>query len=71
MIDWNHLKLLLKNSVRAFLGVCCLVIGVVGLFLPFLQGIALIMLGLVLLGNKTMMKKFEAFKQWMKKGKGG
>jgi hypothetical protein len=34
------------------LGICCIVVGIIGLGLPVIQGIALIALGFVLLGKK-------------------
>lgn len=40
-----------------FLGIVCLVVGIVGLFLPFIQGVALILVGLGLLGVIEWKKK--------------
>ena len=37
---------------RKILGTCCIAIGIVGLALPVIQGVALIALGFVLLGKK-------------------
>jgi hypothetical protein len=37
---------------RRALGICCIVVGIIGLGLPVIQGIALIALGFVLLGKK-------------------
>ena len=45
--EWSFLRIL-----RTALGVLCVVLGVIGLFLPLLQGIALIALGFVLMGKK-------------------
>jgi hypothetical protein len=37
---------------RRVLGICCILVGIIGLGLPVIQGIALIALGFVLLGKK-------------------
>lgn len=42
------------KPVRWFFGVLLIVLGIAGLFLPFLQGILLILAGLALLGNKRV-----------------
>ena len=39
-----------KTVLKKIGAVCCILLGIVGLFLPFLQGILLILLGLVMLG---------------------
>ena len=41
---------LLKSVLRKILGVLLVALGIVGLFLPVLQGVILILLGLYLLG---------------------
>jgi len=38
------------KSVRIFLGVCLILLGIIGLFLPILQGILFIVLGVGFLG---------------------
>lgn len=48
----------IKKTLRRILGVICIILGVIGLFLPFLQGILLIFAGLVLL-------EFEPIDRWM------
>ena len=64
----------IKNVVRFFklfftkiLGIFLIIIGVIGLFLPFLQGVLFIVTGLVLLGNKSAKDKIIKFKKWVKK----
>lgn len=49
---------ILKN----FAGIALIGVGVVGLFLPVLQGILMIIAGLLLLGVKK-----EQIKRWLKK----
>ncbi len=50
-----------ENGVIIFakkiLGVLLIITGVIGLFLPFLQGIAMILLGVFLLGGKPAVRK--------------
>ena len=68
--DWLRIEHLLENSVRVMLGVILVVLGIIGLFLPFLQGIAMIFLGLTLLGFKHMREKLtmikEKIKRWLR-----
>ena len=45
-------------------GVILIIIGVIGLFLPIIQGVLLIVAGLLLLGVKK-----EQIKKWFKKFK--
>ena len=47
---------------KRVLGVVLIAGGVVGLFLPFFQGIAMIIAGAVLLGNE---KALNAIKRWV------
>lgn len=42
-----------KRVVRLVLGWTCLVLGVIGLFVPILQGVLLILLGLALLSRDS------------------
>jgi uncharacterized protein len=42
---------------RVVLGVLCLALGVAGLFLPFLQGILLLLVGLTLLSSESEMAR--------------
>lgn len=46
--------------MRKILGIIIIIIGIAGLFLPILQGIALIMFGLWLLGSKRLNKIIES-----------
>lgn len=43
--------------VKKILGVILIIVGIAGLFLPFLQGIALILGGVFLIGGKPAVKK--------------
>ena len=40
------------KTLKKILGVCLIILGIIGLFLPFLQGILLIIAGLLLIGVK-------------------
>lgn len=54
----RHIKKTLKNSI----GFTCIAIGVIGLFLPFIQGILLITLGFSILECE----KKHKLKEWVK-----
>jgi len=48
-------------------GVLLIILGTLGLFLPFLQGIAMILAGLALLGNKKLKEIVKSFFEYIKK----
>ena len=54
-----------KNSaqkiLKFFAGIFLVIAGIIGLFLPFLQGIAMIIAGIYLLGGWNMPTKVLAF----------
>ncbi|MBI3785079.1 MAG: PGPGW domain-containing protein [Deltaproteobacteria bacterium] len=45
---------------RVILGIACLILGVIGLFLPFLQGILFLVIGLTLLSSES-----ERARRWL------
>ena len=47
-------KEILGNGLRKLAGILLIIFGVLGLFLPFLQGVAMIIAGAYLLGNKQL-----------------
>ena len=47
--------------LKIVLGIILIIVGVIGLFLPILQGVLMIIAGLFLLGIKT-----EDIKKWFK-----
>lgn len=49
----------MKLLLRKILGIVLIIGGILGLFLPFLQGVVMILVGLALLGNGQVI-------QWMK-----
>ena len=49
---------------RVILGVSCLVLGVAGLFLPFLQGILFLIIGLTLLSAES--DRARRFLEWLR-----
>ncbi|MBU0760117.1 MAG: hypothetical protein KJ858_00335 [Nanoarchaeota archaeon] len=60
------MKLPNRKRIKIPLGILCIILGIAGLFLPILQGIALIILGLVLLGfpvNKHLKKQWEKIRK--------
>ena len=50
------------KNFKKIAGVILIIIGVIGLFLPIIQGVLLIFAGLLLLGVKK-----EQIKEWFKK----
>jgi uncharacterized protein YqgC (DUF456 family) len=60
-----------NNGGRVIAGVFLLILGVIGLFVPVLQGVLLILLGLALLGNKYARGKLAKIhyrvKRWLKR----
>lgn len=54
---------------KKVLGVVLIVGGILGLFLPFLQGIAMIVVGAILLDNKYILNKVKQFKAYLKRRK--
>ena len=52
---------------KKIIGVILIVIGIFGLFLPGIQGIALIILGLILVGNHRLLNWFKTFINKFKK----
>ncbi len=52
---------------KKILGIFLIVVGVLGLFLPLLQGILFILIGLALLKNKSIKEYFLIIKKKAKK----
>jgi len=59
-------KIILK-WLKKIAGIILIILGIVGLFLPFLQGIAMILIGATLLGNAWLLKKIRKAIKWIKK----
>ena len=61
----------MKNNVldmaKKVLGVVLIVGGILGLFLPFFQGIAMIVAGAILLENKLVIEKSKQFISYIKR----
>ena len=55
----------LNGGLKVFLGVILIIIGIAGLFLPFLQGILFIIAGLALMGAKPVLKKLKKLKDYL------
>lgn len=51
---------------KKVLGVILIIIGIIGLFLPFLQGIAMILLGLMLLCGKPVVRRCFLFLNYVR-----
>jgi len=69
----EEFKLALWDITKKIIGIILIILGIAGLFLPFLQGIILIAIGLAFLGNKRIkriLKKYwEKIKARKKKNK--
>ncbi|MBL7107833.1 MAG: hypothetical protein ISS38_00830 [Candidatus Cloacimonetes bacterium] len=57
----------MKKTIKKIFGVFLILLGIVGLFLPILQGILLIVAGLTILGDKRMIKLIEQIKEYFRK----
>jgi uncharacterized membrane protein YbaN (DUF454 family) len=66
---WQEITHFFKNFGLKILGVLLIIGGIIGLFLPFLQGVLMITVGFALMGNKTAVKKLAQFKKWLKSRK--
>jgi len=49
--------------LKKFIGVVSVIVGIFGLFLPLLQGVLLIVLGLSFLENKYVLEYFNRFRK--------
>jgi|SaaInlLV_10m_DNA_2_1039722.scaffolds.fasta_scaffold41784_2 hypothetical protein len=52
---------------KQILGIFLIIFGIVGLFLPFMQGIAFIIAGAIILGNKQLLDFFKKIVKKFKK----
>ena len=57
------------DITKKIVGVILIVGGIAGLFLPFFQGIAMIIAGAVLLENEFILQKAKAFIAYIKRWK--
>ena len=56
----------MKKGMKKIVGIALIIGGVVGLFLPFFQGIAMIVAGGLLLENKWITDRVNRLTQWWK-----
>lgn len=64
------IKAWLRNPyVKKIAGVLLIFFGILGLVLPFLQGVLMIVAGLTLLGNKSAKKYALRLKDWVARKK--
>ncbi|MBD3231752.1 hypothetical protein GF322_03755 [Candidatus Dependentiae bacterium] len=57
----------INNVFRILLGLILIILGIAGLFLPFLQGVLFISTGLILIGGKPVLKKLRKLKAYLLK----
>lgn len=65
----QHNKNALKSLLRRIVGVILITFGIIGLVLPFLQGVIMILAGTYLLGNKYLIKKIKQLRAYWKRKK--
>jgi len=58
---------MLKKWFKKILGVFLVILGIAGLVLPFLPGVAMILGGLALVGNSRAEKTLEQVQEWWRK----
>jgi len=67
----KEITLFLETTLRRVAGIVFIGLGIVGLFVPFIQGILLIVLGAALLGSsmarKMLAKMHEKICAWWKR----
>ena len=51
--------------IKKIAGVILIIAGIIGSFLPFIQGFLLIAIGAILLGNKWLIQKLNELKKWL------
>jgi uncharacterized protein YqgC (DUF456 family) len=61
------LKNFVWDFVKKLLGIVLIIGGILGLFLPFFQGIAMIVAGAILLNNKYATEKVRKLLAYFKK----
>jgi len=59
----------MKPLIKKTSGITLVVLGIFGLFLPFLQGILMIVAGLTFLGDKRIVKLIKKGKEYFRKRK--
>ena len=59
----------MKPLIKKTSGISLVVLGIFGLFLPFLQGILMIVAGLTILGNKQIVNLIKRGKEYFRKRK--
>lgn len=60
----NLIQMIKKDGIELIyfvLGVLLIIGGIIGLFLPFLQGILMILAGLYLIGGRKLVRKIRIF----------
>ncbi len=59
----------MKPLIKKTSGITLVVLGIFGLFLPFLQGILMIIAGLTILGDKRIVNLIKKGKEYFRKRK--
>ncbi|MCD6101473.1 MAG: hypothetical protein J7J77_00240 [Candidatus Cloacimonetes bacterium] len=60
----------MKPLIKKTAGITLVVLGIFGLFLPFLQGTLMIVAGLTMLGDKRIVNLIKKGKEYFRKRKG-
>lgn len=62
-MNWDQYKTVFEKTYKSFCAGLLIIMGIVGLFLPFIQGIALIVFGAGLLSHIWAQKKIVQLKE--------
>ena len=54
------------NFIKKIIGILLIIGGILGLFLPFFQGIAMILVGAIFLNNKFILNRVKAIRSYLK-----
>ena len=65
-MKFDQIKNFVITYSKKILGILLIMLGIIGLFLPFLQGILMIIAGLVLVGNHALLVTVRRFVQKLK-----
>ena len=63
LINFKKIKKFITTYAKKILGGLLVIGGIIGLFLPFLQGLLMIGAGLILLGNHSLVVKLRHYGQ--------
>ncbi len=67
----KKIKKIIVSPLKKIAGIILILVGILGLFLPFLQGVVMIVAGVILLGDRRLSNwlkhKLDVFKRYFRK----